>query len=99
VQIEADSADNARQRLAFQQDRLAAGLIAQIQFDQEQLAYSQAELALLQAQHEYLNSLLRLAAGTLVPLDGPAVLTPELPRFDSALNSAFDSATGPGDDD
>lgn len=91
VQIEADSAENARQRLVFQQDRLAAGLIAQIQFDQEQLAYQQAQLALLQAQHEYLNSLLRLAAGTLVPLDGPAVLTPEMPSFNSPAESGDDN--------
>jgi outer membrane protein TolC len=90
VQIEADSAANAAERLSFQQDRLDAGLIAQIQFDQERLGYLQAELALLQARHEYLNSVLRLAAGTLVPLDGPALLTPAVPDFAPAPKAVGD---------
>lgn len=87
VAIEQDSADNARERLRFQQERLDSGLIAQIQFDQERLTRLQAELALQQARHDYLTGVLRLAAGTLVPLSGPPVLTPDLPALPGSGSS------------
>ncbi len=72
--IEVSNLANARQRLAFQQERLANGLISQLQFDQARLSTQQAELAALRARDAALRSLLALQAGTLVPLDGPTAL-------------------------
>jgi outer membrane protein, heavy metal efflux system len=61
---------NALERETLEKQRLDAGLIADIQYKQTQLATKQAELAALQAKHAYLNALLALQAGTMTPLEG-----------------------------
>ncbi len=68
--IRQDALANAQEREAVERQRLDAGLIAEIQFKQTQLATKQAELAALQAKHAYLNALLALQAGTMTPLEG-----------------------------
>lgn len=68
--IQQDALRNARAREALEAQRLEAGLIADITFRQTQLATKQAELAAMQGKHNYLNALLELQAGTLIPLEG-----------------------------
>jgi hypothetical protein len=70
LSIRQDALNNALERQAVEKQRLDAGLIADIQFKQTQLATKQAELAALQARHAYLNALLALQAGTMTPLEG-----------------------------
>ena len=83
-QVEQDSLVNARERLAFQQDRLESGLIAEIQLDQAELEFLQTQLAVLQARHGYLTALQQLQEGALLGLEGPAA-------YD------FETAVDPGD--
>jgi outer membrane protein TolC len=68
--VQQDALRNARAREALEAQRLEAGLIADITFKQTQLATKQAELAAMQAKHSYLNALLALQAGALIPLEG-----------------------------
>ena len=70
-QVERDSLVNARERLAFQQDRLESGLIAQIELDRAELEFLQTQLAVLQARHGYLVALQQLQEGALISLEGP----------------------------
>lgn len=77
LEVEEDAHANAVERHGFEQQRLDSGLISEIAFQQADLELKQAELALLQAENDAMVALLRLSAGTLVPLDGPAVLRGE----------------------
>jgi outer membrane protein, heavy metal efflux system len=70
LSIRQDALANAQEREGVEKQRLDAGLIADVQFKQTQLATNQAELAALQAKHAYLNALLALQAGTMTPLEG-----------------------------
>jgi outer membrane protein, heavy metal efflux system len=70
LNIRQDALNNALERESVEKQRLDAGLIADVQFKQTQLASKQAELAALQAKHAYLNALLTLQAGTMTPLEG-----------------------------
>jgi outer membrane protein, heavy metal efflux system len=70
LSIRQDALSNALEREGLEKQRLDAGLIADIQYKQTQLATKQAELAALQAKHAYLNALLALQAGTMTPLEG-----------------------------
>lgn len=70
LSIRQDALSNALERQSVEKQRLDAGLIADIQYKQTQLATRQAELAALQAKHSYLNALLALQAGTMTPLEG-----------------------------
>ncbi len=70
LSIRQDALNNALEREGVERQRLDAGLIADIQFKQTQLATKQAELAALQAKHAYLTALLALQAGTMTPLEG-----------------------------
>jgi outer membrane protein TolC len=70
LNIRQDALANAQGREGVEKQRLDAGLIADIQFKQTQLATKQADLAALQAKHAYLNALLALQAGTITPLEG-----------------------------
>ncbi len=72
--VQQDDLANAQQRLRFQKERLANGVIAQVQYDQAELQAMQAELSVASARYGVLTSLLDLQAGTLVPLGGPAVM-------------------------
>ncbi len=87
--IAQDDAANAEKRLGFQKDRLDAGLIAQVQYDQAQLDALQARLGVTQARDQLLTSLLALQAGTLVPLDGPPVLD-----FENAVGMNAEGSDG-----
>jgi outer membrane protein TolC len=69
-QIQLDALNNALERESLEKQRLDAGLIAEIQFKQTQLATQQARIAAMQAKHSYLKALLNLQAGTLTPLEG-----------------------------
>ena len=71
LRLEAAALTNARERLATQQQRLDGGLISQIDFDQTELQTAQAQLEAEGARTGYLNALLELQAGSLVPLGGP----------------------------
>jgi outer membrane protein, heavy metal efflux system len=68
--IRQDALGNAQEREAVEKQRLDAGLIADVQFKQSQLATKQAALAALQAKHAYLNALLALQAGTMTKVEG-----------------------------
>jgi outer membrane protein, heavy metal efflux system len=68
--IRRDALSNAQEREAVEKQRLDAGLIADVQFKQSQLATKQSELAALQAKHAYLNALLALQAGTMTQVEG-----------------------------
>ncbi len=68
--IRRDALANAQEREGVEKQRLDAGLLADVQFKQTQLATKQADLAALQAKHAYLNALLTLQAGTMTPLEG-----------------------------
>lgn len=61
---------SAREREALEQQRLNAGLIAEITFKQTQLTTFQAFLAMNQAKNAYLNALFDLQAGTMTALEG-----------------------------
>ena len=71
LRLEAAALANARERLATQQQRLDGGLISQIDFAQTELQTAQAQLEAGSARTGYLNALLALQAGSLVPLGGP----------------------------
>ena len=62
--------ESATERETLEQQRLDAGLIADITFKQTQLATFNAFIATLQAKHAYLNALLELQASTMTPLEG-----------------------------
>ena len=66
-----DGLANAQKRLSFQQDRLESGLLAQIQYDQSVLEFSQTELTTVQARYDYLSALLQLQADTMTQLELP----------------------------
>lgn len=68
LQIRRDALANAREREALEERRLEAGLIADINLKQAQLASQQAQIAALEAEHGYLNALLELQAGTMIPI-------------------------------
>lgn len=68
--VEETARANALTRLELERQRHAAGLIADIQLRQTELAARQAELAALQAKHAYLLALLELQAGTLTRVEG-----------------------------
>ena len=70
LEIRRDALANAREREALERQRLDAGLIAEINLKQAQLATQQAEIAALQAEHAYLNAMLDLQAGTMTALGG-----------------------------
>ena len=61
---------SAQEREALEKQRLDAGLIADINFKQTQLATFQAFLGMIQAKNAYLNALFNLQAGTLTALEG-----------------------------
>lgn len=61
---------SAQEREAFEQQRLDAGLIADIALKQTQLTTFQAFLGMIQAKNAYLNALFNLQAGTLTALEG-----------------------------
>lgn len=69
-QIQLDALNNALERESLEKQRLDAGLIAEIQFKQTQLATMQARIGAMQAKHSYLKALLNLQAGTMTPLEG-----------------------------
>lgn len=69
LRIETDDLANARERLALQRERYRRGLIAELQLRQNELEAAQAEFAHQQARHAYLNALLELQRGTLVPVE------------------------------
>lgn len=71
LRLEAAALANARERLATQRRRLAGGLVSQIDFAQTELQTAQAKLEAESARTGYLNALLELQAGSLVPLGGP----------------------------
>ena len=71
LRLNLSALENAQVRLRTQQQRLQGGLISQIEFDQAQLTTLQAELAAESAQSDYLNALLALQTGSLVPLGSP----------------------------
>ncbi len=77
LQVEQEAYANALERHEFERQRLASGLISEIAFRQAGLQLQQAEISLLQAQTDAMVALLELSAGTLVTLDGPAVLRGE----------------------
>lgn len=77
LRLSAGSLTVARARLATQRQRLAGGLVAQIDAERSELETAQLELEAFAARAGYLNALLELQAGTLVSLGGPfAVLAP-----------------------
>lgn len=69
-QIQLDALNNALERESLEKQRLDAGLIAEIQFKQTQLATLQARIGAIQAKHSYLKALLNLQAGTMTTLEG-----------------------------
>ena len=71
LRLNLSALQNAQVRLRTQQQRLSGGLISQIEFDQAQLTTLQAELAAESARSDYLNALLALQTGSLVPLGSP----------------------------
>ena len=62
---------NAQARLQTQKQRFDGGLISQIEFEQAQLTAAQADLEAQSARNAYLNALLGLQTGSLVPLGQP----------------------------
>ncbi len=71
LRLEDGALQNAQARGETQQQRLDGGLISQIEFDQSELTTAQAELEAENARSVYLNALLELQAGSLVPLGKP----------------------------
>lgn len=70
VDVARDALANARERESIDRSRLEAGLIAEIAFQQTQLATRQAELTAVTAEHDLLLALLRLQAQSGVPVEG-----------------------------
>jgi outer membrane protein TolC len=68
--VEETARAHALTRLEVERQRHVAGLIADIQLRQAELAALQAELVALQAKHAYVLALLELQAGTLTPVEG-----------------------------
>jgi len=58
----------ARERLDFQQTRMDAGLLSEVEFLQAALEAEEADLNLQTARLDYFNALLALRAGTMVDL-------------------------------
>lgn len=75
--VEQEAHANAVERHDFERQRLESGLISEIAFRQAGLELRQAGIALLQAQQDALTALLELSAGSLVPVQGPALLRGE----------------------
>ncbi len=71
LRLEVAALANARERLATQGQRLEGGLVSQIDFAQTELQTAQARLEAEGARTTYLNALLALQAGSLIPLGGP----------------------------
>ena len=71
LRLATSALQNAQARLQTQKLRLSGGLISQIEFGQAQLTAAQADLAAKNARYTYLNALLELQAGSLVPLGQP----------------------------
>lgn len=61
---------NSERREELERQRLDAGLIAEIDFEQTRLATMQARLSAREAEHDYLLALFRLQAQSAVPIDG-----------------------------
>ena len=70
LEVEREAVADARERESLEEQRFAAGLIAEITLDQARLTRAQAEIALLQAEHAYLRALFDLQAGTVTPIEG-----------------------------
>jgi outer membrane protein, heavy metal efflux system len=60
----------AHEREAIERQRLQAGLISELAFEQAQLQTLQAELRAVQAEHALVRAALELQAATLAPLEG-----------------------------
>lgn len=71
LRLEAATLGNAQKRLQTQRQRLEGGLISQLTFEQAVVQTAQARLEAESAQAGYLDALLELQAGSLVPLGGP----------------------------
>jgi len=71
LRLETTSLANARERLQTQWQRLAGGLISQLDLDQTVVQTTQAQLEAETARAGYLSALLELQAGSLVLLGGP----------------------------
>ena len=61
---------NADARLERERQRLEAGLIPEIAYNQAELDNRRAQLGALEARHDYLNALLELQASTLLEVPG-----------------------------
>ncbi len=71
LRLASSALQNAQTRLQTQKQRLDGGLISQIEFGQAQLTTAQADLEAENARSAYLNALLELQTGSLVPLGSP----------------------------
>ncbi len=69
-EVAQDRLTNARERLAAQQNRLEAGLVSQLELQQTEVAFHEAEFEALAARSAYLSALLALQAGSLTELTG-----------------------------
>lgn len=67
-QIAREALGQAEERLAIEERRLEAGLVAELAVAQVRLGVDQARLAVLQAEHGLLRAWLELEAGTLLDL-------------------------------
>ena len=70
VFVEREAVAAARDRAQTEEQRFAAGLIAEIQLDQARLTLARAELAAVQAEHALWNALFDLQAGAVAPVEG-----------------------------
>ena len=70
LQVAQETLANAQERLAAQQNRLEAGLISQLELQQSEIAYNEAEFGALAARSDYLSALLALQAGSFTELSG-----------------------------
>jgi outer membrane protein TolC len=68
--VERDALQDARERETQEAQRLDAGLIAEIAYEQARLGTAQAELAVAQAEHAVLRALFDLQAGAVTPIEG-----------------------------
>ena len=102
LQIRRDALANAQEREALEQRRLEAGLIADIAYKQAQLTTQQAEIAALEAEHGYLNALLELQAGTMIPITDfmtmPDAAEPNIEEPNSAELETTDSGLSDSDE-
>ena len=102
LQIRRDALANAQEREALEQRRLEAGLIADIAYKQAQLTTQQAEIAALEAEHGYLNALLELQAGTMIPVTDfmtmPDAAEPNIEEPNSAELETTDSGLSDSDE-